>query len=205
MSIDVIPRRLLAILGLLCLAVSCSKNGAEQETETSGNSQDASVAPERRVLELTEMVELAEGGSATLKAKLDEGAISARVEITKDSAVDQQAQGTVVFRLAGIESIDEEELKFIDLTVAPCDDDEGDEEMGADVDVCDYDPQCYEADNCLVEKSLINGVATLFTEDEAHDITEYVAIYKAIEVQATYNNPSAEPQSFEKRFELDDD
>ena len=219
MSTTVIFKFLLMLgLALSLTTVSCSKNGttpAEQGTDagntSSNNSQDANasqpfVAPENRVLELTETV-----GSVNLKAKLEGGAeqeaskISARVEIIKDGAVDQQAQGEVVFRLAGVESIDEEELAFIDLEVVPTDCEEtggDDEDFTGDVDECDDGITCIDEDNCPVTESLVKGEAVLFSDTDAYDITAYVAEYDAIEVRATYENPPAAPETVKKRFEL---
>ena len=172
-----------------------------KDTTKDADPADPYVAPADKVLELSETI-----GNMTLKAKLNEGEISAKVEIVKGGSIDNQAQGVVVFRIASVTTIDGEELEFLDPTVAPCDEELGDEdeELGDDIDICDDDPTCYDSDNCPVEKQLVNGVATLFSDTESQNIIDYVATDEAIEVQATYKNPPSAPQTIKKRFELND-
>ena len=133
-------------------------------------------------------------GNLQLSAEVVSGVItSAKIEIIKDGGVDTQATGVVVFKLASVDP-DDEQLTFLDMTARACDEDEVEDE---DNDCGDL--ECYDDDDCPLEKSLVNGVATLFDEQTAFDISEAIATDE-IELQAVYN--TSPPKNAKGRFEL---
>ena len=135
-------------------------------------------------------------GNLRLKARVVSGEItSAKVEIIKNNEIDAEATGQVTFKLAAVEdSEDEEELTFLDMTARACADDEDEDEDSECGDL-----ECYDDDDCPLEKSLVNGVATLFDEQTAFDVSEAIATDE-IELQVTYN--TSPPKSAKGRFEL---
>lgn len=135
-------------------------------------------------------------GNLQLSAEVVSGVItSAKIEIIKDDAIDAEATGVVIFKLASVDE-DDEQLTFLDMTARACGEDEDEDE---DNDCGDL--ECYDDDDCPLEKPLANGVATLFDEQTVFDVSEAIATDE-IELQAEYSNPPSPPKSAKGRFEL---
>lgn len=116
----------------------------------------------------------------------------AKAEIIKDGQVDTKATGQITFKLA---SVDEDELTFLDMTARACAEDENEDE---DNDCGDLD--CYDDDDCPLEKQLVNGVAILFNEQTPYPIGEAISTGDEIELQAVYD--TSPPKNVTGRFEL---
>ena len=171
--------------------LEAEKSGTGKVTDATTESLSLDPLADNVVGKIAETV-----GNLRLKAEVVSGVItSAKVEIIKDDAIDAEATGVVIFKLASVDSdSDDEQLTFLDMTARACADDEDEDE---DSDCGDL--ECYDDADCPLEKSLVNGVATLFDQQTAFDVSEAIATDE-IELQATYD--TSPPKSTKGRFEL---
>ncbi len=108
----------------------------------------------------------------------------------KAPTVDSSATGTMLMRLAC-----EEDGEQNYLTTEPEEPDCSDEDdnicdLGDDGCICDYIYDCdYGMDECPREVTVVNGVATLFSQDNSYDISESVSIDgNCLRLHVTYDH-----------------
>ena len=64
----------------------------------------------------------------------------------------------------------------------------------------DYDYHCYDKDKCPREVTVVNGVATLFSQDNSYDISESVSVEdNCLRLHITYDHDT-NPKTVDKKI-----